>query len=93
MATEYSVSEAKAKLSEILRLVKAHREVTITEHGRKVARVCPALEVKQNLAGRVSALSEQGLIRPARRSPSQALAAHKPKKRIGALGRFLRNRD
>ena len=38
----YSIYEAKAKLSEIIRHVKRRRSVTITERGREVARVVPS---------------------------------------------------
>jgi prevent-host-death family protein len=37
----YSVAEAKAHLSEILRRVEAGREVTITRRGRAVAAIVP----------------------------------------------------
>jgi prevent-host-death family protein len=44
---EYSVYEAKARLSEVLRLVKARREVVITERGKPIARILPFEDAKE----------------------------------------------
>jgi len=40
----YSVAEAKAQLSEILRQVEAGEKVTITRRGRPVATIVPAAD-------------------------------------------------
>ena len=62
----YSVYEAKAKLSEILRAVKQKRRVTITERGIPVAEVVPYLEKKTQTADeRYAELLAQGAIIPA----------------------------
>ncbi len=37
----YSVAEAKAHLSEILKQVEAGKKVTITKHGRPIATIVP----------------------------------------------------
>jgi prevent-host-death family protein len=44
MATNVSVAEAKAKLSELLDKVEAGEEIVITRHGRPVARLSDAAE-------------------------------------------------
>ncbi|HEX5052419.1 MAG TPA: type II toxin-antitoxin system prevent-host-death family antitoxin, partial [Planctomycetota bacterium] len=41
MRLSYSIYEAKAKLSEILRVVRKGRRITITDRGREVARIVP----------------------------------------------------
>jgi prevent-host-death family protein len=72
MPTEYSVYETKAKLSEILRLVKADREVTITERGKPIAKIVPYIAGEEpTLDERLEALRRDGQIQTARLSPSQ----------------------
>lgn len=41
MADTYSIYEAKAKFSEVIRKVKHHTEIIVTERGKPVARVLP----------------------------------------------------
>lgn len=42
METSISAAEANRKFSEVLRTVKTGRSVTITNHGRPVAKIVPA---------------------------------------------------
>jgi prevent-host-death family protein len=59
----YSIYEAKARLSEIIRQVKARRRVVITERGVPVAKVIPYTESKPaKLADRIAALVKSGSI-------------------------------
>ncbi|PWU18117.1 MAG: type II toxin-antitoxin system prevent-host-death family antitoxin [Bdellovibrio sp.] len=89
MALKYSVWEAKTKLSEILRQVKAGKTVTINQRGVPVAQVVPfKSEEGTSLAQRLDALRNQGLIREGR----QPLSAAKLTPKNGALARFLENR-
>ncbi len=44
-----SLAQAKAHLSELLNAVESGEEVVITRHGRPVARVVPAIPLKQPL--------------------------------------------
>lgn len=44
-----SLAHAKAHLSELLNTVESGEEVVITRHGRPVARVLPAIPIKQML--------------------------------------------
>jgi prevent-host-death family protein len=93
MQDEYSVYEAKAKLSEILRTVKARREVTITERGHRIARVVPYSRAGHYpIADRLAELKKAGLIqarRPATADTFDSLRAHV---RSGAVERFVRER-
>ncbi len=89
---EYSVYEAKAHLSEVLRLVKTRREVVITERGKPIARIVPFdAEGDDTVARRVERLVASGQIVPAKVPPSEPLPP--PRKAPGALQRFLEDRD
>lgn len=62
--TTASVSETKAKLSALLDLVKAGEEVTITDRGRPVARLVPAIGSDDvDTEARLQRLERAGLIR------------------------------
>jgi prevent-host-death family protein len=88
MARPYSVHEAKAKLSEILRKVTQGRSVTISERGREIARIIP-IAPERSLAARLEQLRREGVIVPA----SGSRDAIRPiVRRRGALRRFLASR-
>jgi antitoxin (DNA-binding transcriptional repressor) of toxin-antitoxin stability system len=89
MATVYSAYEAKAKLAEILRRVRAGAIVTITYHGQPVAEVRAIGKGPTSLTERLEALSEEGAI--VRRSGAGKLRplARRP----GGLARFLAERE
>ena len=90
MADSYSVYDAKARLSEIVRRVREGATITITYHGKPVAEVRPVAPQKQTLEERLKYLEETGQLVPAR-NPHARL---KPvARRPGALKRFLRDRD
>jgi len=85
----YSTYEAKARFSEVLRLVREGRPVTITYRGEPVAEIrrieeegVPALEA------RLGELERRGEIVPQERRGELAAGA----KRSGALKRFLDER-
>ena len=88
---KYSIYDAKAHLSQIIRQVKANRPVTITERGVPVAEVVPyRLRARRPLAARLSALEEAGRISGATKgSRSIDRLADRP----GALDRFLAGRE
>lgn len=52
-----SVAEAKAKFSELVKRVEAGEEITVTRHGKVVARVVPP--VKEASLPRIGALKGQ----------------------------------
>ena len=67
MAPTYSIYEAKAKLSEIIRIVKTRRSVLITERGIPVAEVLPYDRGKtETLHDRIVRLETLGAIQPAK---------------------------
>lgn len=88
---KYSVWEAKTNLSEILRLVKAGKVVTINQRGVPVAQVVPfPSEEGTSLEQRLDGLRSQGLIRESRQLLSTVKFTWRKKK--GALARFLEDR-
>ncbi len=90
MQDRYSIYQAKARLSEIIRRVKRNGTVVITERGKPVARVVP-LPRDNGLDPRLQELHASGQIvgnpdaDPGRIGP----IAHRP----GALRRFLESRN
>lgn len=66
-----SLAQAKAHLSELLNTVESGEEVVITRHGRPVARVLPANQIKQMLP--LQHLAELRQQVPARQDSSAAL--------------------
>ena len=90
MPDRYSIYEAKAKLSEIIRKVKRRRSVVITERGREVARVVPAAPAI-DLARRLEGLAAAGIVAGEAGADPRRIAP--VAKRRGALRRFLRTRS
>ncbi|MGH7673761.1 MAG: type II toxin-antitoxin system Phd/YefM family antitoxin [Gemmatimonadales bacterium] len=89
MATTYSLYDAKAKLSEILRRVREGDTVTITYRGEPVAEMRPIRRTARTLEERLHELEQRGvLLRGQRRGRLRPIA-----RRRGALQRFLRERD
>ncbi len=85
--TTYSIYDAKARLSELLRQVKAGRNVTITERGKPIARVTP-YRAPIGIEDRLADLSTRGYARLADPGPLRT------QKRVrGGLKRFLQDRD
>lgn len=95
MPSEYSLYEAKAKLSALVRQVRAGGTVIITVHGEPAAELRPIAQAteKETNEERLDALSSRGLISPARLSPSSANAWPIGTPKRGALKRFLEERD
>jgi len=89
MKDRYSVYDAKAKLSEILRQLKRSHSVVITERGVDVARVIPA-EPASGLDKRIKALYQSGVItmNPSADPRKIGPVARRP----GALKRFMASR-
>jgi len=95
MAKHFSIHEAKAKFSEVIRLVAKRTQVVITHHGNPIAQILPLEQETESLAERIAALTADGRIV----SPSANSAQKKHvklsvvAKRSGALQRFLKGRD
>ncbi len=86
MLPTFSIYEAKARLSELIRLVKSRRIVIITERGVPVARMVPYQRSKaETLASRIERLKNLGaLLGPKKNFDSKPLVRLK-----GAAARFL----
>ncbi len=90
MRDTYSLYEAKARLSALVRLVREGRRVVITVHGRPAAELRPVAAEEIDLQDRLACLAERGVV--VRRDPEAVRlepAAHRP----GALARFLAERE
>jgi prevent-host-death family protein len=86
----YSVYEAKARFSELLRRVREGQRVYISYRGRRVAELRPLQDDRRNWSDRLRTLEEEGAVSPPR-LPSGRLAP--VAKRAGALARFLESRE
>lgn len=90
MRDTYSLYEAKARLSAIIRRVREGHRVTLTLHGRPVAEIRPIEPAEGDLDARVAQLVDRGiLIRAEHAGAGLQAAARKP----GGLARFLADRE
>ncbi len=89
MRNIYSLYEAKAKLSAIIRQVREGRAVTVTLHGKPVAEIRPIAKTEEGIAARLMDLESKGVITPATGRFDPRPIASRP----GALKRFLDERD
>ena len=86
----YSLYEAKARLSALVRQVREGRRIVITVHGKPVAELRPLQPKAGGLEARIAELEARGILAPAK-DPRAPL---KPgSRRPGALKRFLESRD
>ncbi|HET7622629.1 MAG TPA: type II toxin-antitoxin system prevent-host-death family antitoxin [Gemmatimonadaceae bacterium] len=90
MRETYSLYEAKAKLSAIIRRVREGDSIVVTVHGEPVAEIRPIPREPTALTERLELLAERGiLVRPEADAPGPRAVARRP----GALARFLAERD
>lgn len=86
----YSIFEAKARLSEIIRTVRINQEVIITDRGNPVVKVVPyRIQSEKSLQDRVGSLSRMGAVSAAR--PYSRPIQTPVEKNL--LKDFLKNRD
>ena len=88
--TTYSLYEAKARFSEVIRLVRQGRTVTVTYRGEPVARIRPVEGESSELEERLRRFEDAGVLR-APGDPAAPL--ERVARRPGALGRFLAERE
>ena len=95
MPDEYSLYEAKARLSSLVRQVREGRSVIITVHGVPAAELRPIdPSVRpQTLDERLAALDARGVIVTSRCAPTEEGAFPIGPKVKGGLKRFLEERD
>jgi prevent-host-death family protein len=89
MKDSYSIYEAKAQLSAIVRRVREGHAVIVTVHGEPAAEIRPIAKPAESLAARFKTLEERGILVP------QGPRTHRiPRlaQRPGALKRFLDER-
>ena len=86
----YSLYEAKAKLSAIIRRVREGRLVVVTVHGEPVAEIRPVEKGEGDLGARLARLIEGRIVVPAKR---RGTAFRPVTRKPGALARFLADRD
>lgn len=90
MGDTYSLYEAKAKFSQLIRQVREGRTVTVTYRGTPVAEIRPPEPKQETIEDRLAYLRETGQITPAR----GRFTGMKPIAVIpGALERFLADRS
>jgi prevent-host-death family protein len=86
----YSTYEAKARLSEILRQVRAGKTVRISYRGEAIAEIRPLRRTRGGLEQRLQDLAERGALVPG--APGKG--DYRPvARRPGALRRFLADRN
>ncbi|MGH7670675.1 MAG: type II toxin-antitoxin system Phd/YefM family antitoxin [Gemmatimonadaceae bacterium] len=90
MAKSYSLYEAKARLSAIVRQVREGETVVVTVHGKPAVEIRPIAPDPADLATRLADMERRGTLAPAA-NPEAPLAAGQRK--VGALKRFLAERD
>jgi len=90
MRNTYSLYEAKAKFSAIVRKVREGQPVIVTLHGEPVVEIRPIAAKNEGIEARIKELEERGILSP----PENPRAKFKPVARVpGALKRFLEERD
>ncbi|MDE2793633.1 MAG: type II toxin-antitoxin system prevent-host-death family antitoxin [Gemmatimonadota bacterium] len=86
----YSTYEAKARFSEVLRLVREGAAVTITYRGDPVAEIRPLAPDATSVEEHFARLEERGIVVPAA-DPNSPLEPGPPNP--GGLARFLAERN
>jgi prevent-host-death family protein len=90
MSDTYSLYEAKAKLSAIIREVRNGRRFVVTVHGTPAAEIRPIGSDPDDLDGRMRRLADRGIVvRPGTVAARWQPMASRP----GALQRFLGERS
>ena len=91
--TTYSLYEAKARFSEVIRLVRQGRTVTVTYRGEPVARIQPVQGESSELEERLRRFEDAGVLRSPDAQTVPAIPLERVARRPGALSRFLAERE
>ena len=90
MRNTYSLYEAKAKLSAIIRKVREGQPAIVTLHGKPVVEIRAIDRPDEGIEARIRELRERGILS----GPENPRAKFKPGARVpGAFKRFLEERD
>jgi prevent-host-death family protein len=91
MERVYSLYDAKARFSELIRIVRKGKQVIITFHGERVAVIQPYQEASASLENRIAGFEKEGVLQgPDERSIGMLEPVVV---RPGALQRFLEDRE
>ena len=90
MRNTYSLYEAKAKLSAIVRMVREGNTAVVTLHGEPVVEIRPIESHGSGLKARMEELADRGVLV---RSPDVPQLLGPAVRKPGALKRFLADRD
>ena len=90
MSIVYSTVETKTKFSEVLKLVRSGKTVTVSYRGKPVAEIRPIADTNLSNDERLEVLRKRGAYIPAK-SPLSAFKSSA--QRPGAVKRFLEDRD
>ena len=91
MKHQYSIFEAKAKLSEIIKTVQKNHEIIITDRSKPVVKIIPYQPVTpKHLSDRLEELTQQGMLSKA---SSLLQTPVQTPRRDNLLATFLRERD
>ncbi len=90
MNPTYSTYEAKARFSEVLRLVREGTAVTVTYRGNPVAEIRPLAPEARSVEEHFADLEKRGLLTPAH-DPRSPIVPGPPNP--GGLARFLAERE
>ena len=90
MRDTFSLYEAKARLSALVRMVREGRRIVITVHGEPAVEMRALERDEAGFEARLGRLAERGVLvrRAARKGALQTVA-----RRSGALARFLAERE
>lgn len=90
MAVIYSVCEAKARFSKVIRQVRNGKSVTVSYRGESVAYISPVRRQRSlTLEQRLRDLEQRSVLVRSREIPALSPVERRP----GALARFLAERD
>ncbi len=90
MRDTYSLYEAKAKLSAIVRQVREGHPVVITVHGEPAVQIRAVAAEQQGIGAKLDQMAERGVLV---RSDQPRRQLRPVSRRPGALERFLADRD
>lgn len=94
MDKRYSIFEAKAKFSEVVRTALSEGQVIVTQRGVPVIKIVPYLPDNHDLAQRLASLEGIGKARRAKKGWPDKLSKHETAAVTeGAVRRFLEDRE
>ncbi len=94
MADQYSLYDAKANLSRIVRQVReTGRSVIVTVHGEPAVEIRAYTSLPLDLESRIAELKARGVVKASAQNPMDYVWKARKQKRLGGLQRFLDDRD